>query len=168
VAAARQRDVGSGGGGSSAPARRRPVVISSEGVARGDVHRSRRCALAADTTPTATPTTSFSELNLIYYYYLFIYYYVNCDVTLPPPPQHPGCCNRAATVALCTTATLYATATAADTAAAKLPTTSEGRYVALPPPLRLRCRAAANAADAAVGIDLIRDVMTSFSLLKWL
>jgi len=29
------------------------------------------------TTPMATPTTLFVELNLIYYYYLFIYHYVD-------------------------------------------------------------------------------------------
>jgi hypothetical protein len=32
--------------------------------------------------PTATPTTLFVELNLIYYYYLFFYRYVDCDVAL--------------------------------------------------------------------------------------
>jgi hypothetical protein len=34
------------------------------------------------TTPTATPRTSFVELNLIYYYYLFIYHNIDCDVAL--------------------------------------------------------------------------------------
>jgi hypothetical protein len=69
VAAARQRDVGL----SSLAVMALPAAMST---AVADVPSPPTM------TPTATPTTFFSELNLIYYYYLFIYDYVNCDVAL--------------------------------------------------------------------------------------
>ncbi len=48
------------------------IIIGSDGVACGNVHRGRRCAAADDDDANGNTDTSFSELNLIYYYYLFI------------------------------------------------------------------------------------------------
>ena len=48
------------------------VVVGSDGGARGEVHRSRRCAAAAADNADGDADV---KLNLIYYY-LFIYHYI--------------------------------------------------------------------------------------------
>jgi hypothetical protein len=76
---------------------------------------------------------------------------------LPPLPQHPQCCNRAATIVMFAAATLRATATAADAATTAVPLPSFRQHCAgalLPPPMS-RCCAAATATNTATAADFL-------------
>jgi hypothetical protein len=98
---------------------------------------------------TATPATSFVELNLIYYYYLFIYHYVDCDIALS------RCCHRrsirAAAIALPPLRCAPPPRFALPPPPLTLPPPSfrQHRAGALPPPLTLCCCPGPTAADAA-------------------